>query len=152
MSADYFLEQLNLRWNWGNLDDSQIATRSKDILDDWRKLTPGEADAAVQLLRRREYHKGNFMPSADEIESAVNDARTNRGASNVTAFRPADPLVRKRHSVTGKDLGARASRWPVLEAHYGSVNAVIDAWESDGLASLPRGLTQPSRRMSGDRS
>lgn len=80
MSAQYFLDEMSKRWDWGNLTDVMVLTRSQDILADWRMITISEADDAVQLLRRREFHKGNFMPSADEIERAVHEARRHRNA------------------------------------------------------------------------
>ena len=129
MSGEYLLGELAKRWQWGNLTQTVIDTRSADVLDDWARISKPDADAAVQLLRRREYHKGNFMPSADEIETAVSDARKNRLPGTATGeFRAADPLETRRHSVTGRTLGARASHWQRMEIFYGSVDSAIDAY------------------------
>jgi hypothetical protein len=154
MSADYFLEQMTARWKWGGLDELMIQTRSADILSDWKSITRTEADEAVQLLRRREHHKGDFMPSADEIEYAVCEARKTRsgGGTPSDGFKAADALVTRRHSVTGKVLGSRASHWAKMEAFYGSADAAIDAYHDNDHAAMkaaPR-LSRISRRITGE--
>jgi hypothetical protein len=129
MSGQYFLDELSKRWVWGNLDPEIVRTRSEDILADWKSISIQDADAAVQLLRNRDYHRGNFMPTADELHDAVVALRRPPTAATASAhgqgWHPADPMVSHRHS-DGRRISARDSWWKQQLGKHKSIDAVID--------------------------
>lgn len=141
MSGQYFLDQLCLRWTWGSIDPEIIATRSSDVLADWKTINRGDADGAVQLLRHRDFHRGNFMPSADELEAAVAAHRRSQPSAvsvsaNSGGFVHHDPVECRRDSA-GRALAMRRSQWATRIAQFGSVDAVLEAYHTDRLHAPP---------------
>ena len=141
MSASYFLEEMSKRWNWGNLSQEIVDTRCADILNDWRLVTKTDADAAVQLLRRGEYHKGNFMPTADAIERAVHGVRAHRNVGKPTTTGTWTPADKKGGHIGLYQFVAEytGQAWQAaVRAKCGS----LEAWHKAPYSAGSGGLSQ----------